>query len=75
MSEIVAALRRFSGGCCFQVIYFKSNIFFSPPIEASPRARAETARLTHAVNNAWRVGIRTGLEQLAPLEGGEAEKV
>jgi len=32
MSATVALVRPFSGQCCFQVIYFVSDIFFSLPI-------------------------------------------
>jgi hypothetical protein len=75
MSASVAALRRFSGKCCFQVIYFKSNISFSPACQTSPKARVETIRLTHAVKNAWPSRFLAGLTNLMALEGaGEVEK-
>src|SRR5690348_15700398 len=51
--KAVAAVRRFSGRCCFQVIYFKSKISSSPPARTRPTARVETIGLTHAVKNAW----------------------
>jgi hypothetical protein len=50
-SATVALLRPFSGECCFQVIYFVSNISSSPPAEVSPTDCVETVRLTHAVKN------------------------
>jgi hypothetical protein len=56
-SASVADMRRFSGKCCFQVIYFKSNISFSPTCQMSPKARVETIWLTHAVKNAWQAGL------------------
>jgi hypothetical protein len=52
----------FPSRCCFQVIYFISNIFFSLPTQPHPRARVETVRLTRAVKNVW-----------AALTGGELE--
>jgi hypothetical protein len=51
-SASVAVVRRFSGKCCFQVIYFNSNISFSPTRQTNPKARVETIWLTHAVKNA-----------------------
>jgi hypothetical protein len=46
MSESVAEVRLFPGECCFQVIYFVSNIFFSPP---SPNG-ASSPHGNHPVN-------------------------
>jgi hypothetical protein len=50
-SAIVALLRPFSGECCFQVIYFVSNIFSSRPCRVSPTTVAETIWSTHAAKN------------------------
>jgi hypothetical protein len=36
----------FPGECCFQVIYFNSNISFVAPIETCLAAGVETTRLT-----------------------------
>lgn len=43
----------FVAECCFQVIYFNSNISLVPLIETCARPTVETVRLTHAVKNAW----------------------
>jgi hypothetical protein len=43
----------FPDECCFQVIYFVSNISFSAPSEQGPTAAAESVWLTYAVKNAW----------------------
>jgi hypothetical protein len=42
MSETVARVRPFTGKCCFQVIYFKPNISFSPPPSDTEGIRVET---------------------------------
>jgi hypothetical protein len=47
------ARRTFPDECCFQVIYFNSNISFADPIETGLTAGVETTRLTRAVKNAW----------------------
>jgi hypothetical protein len=52
MSATVAPLRRFSGRCCFQVIYFDANIFFSPAPNDTDGERVDTIWLTHAAQNA-----------------------
>lgn len=43
----------FPDECCFQVIYFNSNISFCFAIETGLTAGLETIRLRHAVKNAW----------------------
>jgi hypothetical protein len=45
-SETAAIMRRFSGHCCFQVIYFVSDIFFAP----STGSGSEGPRGNHLVN-------------------------
>jgi hypothetical protein len=49
---IASGVRRLADKCCFQVIYFVSSIFFSPPAKRGPAARVETIRLMPATNNA-----------------------
>jgi hypothetical protein len=41
--------RTFPAECCFQVIYFVSNIFFVRPVGVPQAPRVETIRLTGAV--------------------------
>jgi hypothetical protein len=48
--------RIFPAECCFQVIYFISNISFVPPAGGPWRLRVETIWLTGAVKN---VGVRS----------------
>jgi hypothetical protein len=43
---------RFFGECCFQDIYFVSNIFILSPAAERPPDLAETCRLARAANNA-----------------------
>jgi hypothetical protein len=50
--EQVARCRAFTDGCCFQVIYFNSNISFLPPAEVSAKASVETGWITHTVKDA-----------------------
>src|SRR5215218_3051522 len=55
---------KFPDECCFQVIYFNSNISFVERHETSLAAGLETIRLRHAVKNAWvrrQTGITLGL--------------
>src|SRR6185295_18772183 len=47
-----AALCHFRDKCCFQVIYFVSNISFVPSIETRSATGGETVRLRAAVKNA-----------------------
>src|SRR5262249_15974210 len=51
MPESVALVRLFAGECCFQVIYFVSNIFFISRSPNGPASRVETIRLTRTTNN------------------------
>jgi lipoprotein-anchoring transpeptidase ErfK/SrfK len=53
-------MRRFAGECCFHVIYFVCEIFFSPLIERVRRPRVETNRLTRMVKTVWRTGVLRG---------------
>ena len=49
----VASCGTFADQCCFQGIYFISNISFVSPTEMSAEASMETGWITHAVKNAW----------------------
>jgi len=53
LSGAFGAIRTFPDECCFQVIYFNSNISFLHLIEAGLGPDAETVRLINAVKNAW----------------------
>src|ERR1700737_5651797 len=73
MSATVARLRRFSGECCFQVIYFNCSFSFSPPCRVSPKARLATIGLTHAVKNTWASRFWGGFNQFSrPWQGGRS---
>ena len=73
-------MAHFVAECCFQVIYFNSNISFVDPIETSLAAGVETLRLTHAVKNAW-VRRQTGVSEwfaqafVASVGAGEVENL
>ena len=67
VSRVAALWRISSAECCFQVIYFNSNISFVPLIETRLRPGVETIRLRHAVKNAWarrQTGILQGLQDI-----------
>jgi hypothetical protein len=53
LSGVIAPRRAFPAERCFQVIYFISNIFFVSRAKPARTPTVETARLTHAVKNAW----------------------
>jgi hypothetical protein len=43
----------FPAGCCFQIIYSVSNLFFVPAVKPARTYKVKTAWLIHAVKNAW----------------------
>jgi hypothetical protein len=51
----------FPDECCFQVIYFVSDISFVARSESAAKPRIETCWLTHAVKNAWAAGDETAV--------------
>jgi len=49
----MSVVRPFPGECCFQVIYFVTNIFSSPLAGRVWRPHVETIQLTRAVKYGW----------------------